>query len=71
MSFQYKRDFERHRSARHPETVLERSIWSCPYDGCKFSVQQNGGSLRRDNMVRHISTQHGMEIDYQDIFVEE
>jgi len=70
-SFEHRRDFERHQSARHPEVVLVRSMWSCPYDGCRFSVQQNGGSSRRDNVVRHISSQHGVEMNYQDDFMEE
>jgi hypothetical protein len=62
-SFQYKRDFDRHVSARHPETVLELNVYFCPYPACKFSVQGKGGSSRKDNMARHISTQHSIEID--------
>lgn len=70
MSFSVRKDFKRHLSAIHPETVDELNVWYCPVTDCKFSSQQNGGSTRKDNIRRHINTQH-REIDNQDEFMEE
>jgi len=58
--FLWKRDYDRHLNAKHPQTVPGLTIWSCPIDGCKFSIQRNGGSSRKDNMDRHKRTQHGV-----------
>jgi len=58
-AFQYRKDLKRHRESKHPETVEEPTVLFCPYPGCKFSAERSTGSTRRDNLNRHIQTQHG------------
>jgi len=56
-SFTQKRDYERHLDAIHP--TQSTTLWVCPYEGCKYSGQYTAGSPRKDNMKRHMRTQHG------------
>jgi len=56
--FQFRRDLDRHHRAIHREMVEELTLLYCPYQGCKFSIGGTGSS-RKDNLDRHIRTQHG------------
>lgn len=58
-AFVYKKDLKRHCSSKHPETAGELTRLFCPFSGCKFSAEKSSGSTRRDNLERHIQTQHG------------
>jgi len=58
-AFQYKKDLERHRHAKHSETVPGIALLYCPHPGCKYSFERGTGSSRKDNLKRHIRTQHG------------
>jgi len=58
-AFQYKKDLRRHCGSQHPELVEEPTMLFCPYLGCKFSAERSTGSTRKDNLYRHIQTQHG------------
>lgn len=58
-AFRYRKDLTRHCKSRHPETVEESEVLFCPSHGCKFSAERSTGSSRRDNLNRHIQTQHG------------
>jgi len=57
--FRYSKDLKRHCKSQHPETVEGQTVLFCPYPGCKFSPERSSGSTRRDNLNRHIQTQHG------------
>jgi RNase P subunit RPR2 len=57
-AFRYRKDLTRHCKSKHPETVEESEVLFCPYFGCKFSAEKCTGSSRRDNLNRHIQTQH-------------
>jgi hypothetical protein len=59
MAFRYSKDLKRHCKSQHPETVEGQTVLFCPYLGCKFSAERSSGSTRRDNLNRHIQTQHG------------
>jgi len=56
--FQYRKDLRRHCEAKHPESVADAALLYCPYEGCKFSFQGGTGVSRRDNLNRHVRTQH-------------
>jgi len=58
-AFQFRKDLTRHCKSQHPETVEELTVLFCPYPGCKFSPERSTGSTRKDNLNRHIQTQHG------------
>jgi len=58
-AFQYRKDLKRHRQSQHPETVEEPTMPRfCSYPGCKFSAERSTGYTRKDNLNRHIQTQH-------------
>jgi len=57
-AFQYRKDLNRHRAARHRETVQDLVLLYCGRPGCKFSIEHGPGSSRIDNLRRHIRTQH-------------
>lgn len=59
LAFRYRKDLDRHRATRHPETVPGLVLLYCPIPGCKFSIQESPGSSRRDNLRRHFRTRHG------------
>ena len=52
IGFAYRKDFERHKESKHPDTVdgFQRS---CAVPGCKSNVFR-----RMDNFRRHMRTQH-------------
>jgi len=58
-TFQWQRDCDRHRNTKHPQMGPGFTLWSCPYYGCKYSIQHSVGSPRKDNVNRHIRTKHG------------
>jgi hypothetical protein len=60
-SFPWKRDYDRHLSAKHPQMAPGLTRWSCPFENCKFSSHLSTGSARKDNVDRHIRTQHGAD----------
>src|ERR1700760_2516951 len=57
-TFQYRKDLTRHCKSKHPQTVEEPTALFCPHPGCKFSAEKYIGSTRKDNLNRHIRTQH-------------
>jgi len=58
-AFRYQKDLTRHYKSKHPDTVEGFEVLFCPFSGCKFSAERSTGSSRRDNLNRHIQTQHG------------
>jgi len=58
-AFEFKKDLERHLKAKHRETVPGTALFYCPYEGCKFSLDAGAGLTRKDNLNRHIQSQHG------------
>lgn len=59
-AFRYRKDLRRHCESQHRETVEgPTALFCCPYPECKFSAERSAGSTRRDNLNRHIQTQHG------------
>jgi hypothetical protein len=57
-AFRYRKDLNRHRTSKHSGTAGGSMVLFCPYPGCKFSAERSTGSTRRDNLNRHIRTQH-------------
>ncbi|KAI0599162.1 hypothetical protein F4775DRAFT_600295 [Biscogniauxia sp. FL1348] len=55
--FQYPRDLTRHRSDKHPDTFPSPS-WYCCYQGCEYSKERGPGFRRKENLTRHLKSQH-------------
>lgn len=58
-SFRYRKDLTRHLNEKHPNEVPNAQRFYCSVPGCKYSIGRGDGFARKDNLSRHLRTQHG------------
>ncbi|CAI6334833.1 unnamed protein product [Periconia digitata] len=61
-AFRYRKDLTRHQMSKHADNTEPGTRLYCPYSGCKFSYEKGRGSARKDNLSRHVQSQHGGQL---------